>query len=96
LNKLDDLPKEKYNLFELVSSINHLTKDDPPAQLLYATNFDAPIKNQGVGIHHPKFGQALKNRMDKLGIECQLQARVRAADGAELTFGFIKKHFERK
>ena len=70
--------KEKYKLFELVSPINHLTKDDPPAQLLYATNFDAPVKNQGVGIHHPKFGQVLKERMDKLGIECQLQARVRA------------------
>jgi acetyl esterase len=96
LDKLDDLPKEKYKLFELVSPINHVTKEDPPAQLLYAANFDAPIKNQGVGIHHPKFGQVLKERMDKLGIECQLQARVRAADSAELTFGFIKKHFEQK
>jgi len=96
LDKLDNLPKEKYKLFELVSPINHLTKDDPPAQLLYATNFDAPIKNQGVGIHHPKFGQVLKERMDKLGIECQLQARVRVPDSAELTFGFIKKHFDRK
>jgi acetyl esterase/lipase len=95
LDKLDDLPKEKYRLFELVSSINHLTKDDPPAQLIYASNFDAPIKNQGVGIHHPKFGQALKERMDKLGIECQVHARVRASDGAELTFAFVQKHFGR-
>jgi acetyl esterase/lipase len=96
LNKLDDLPKEKYELFELVSPINHLTKEDPPAQLLYAANLDAPVKDQGVGIHHPKFGQALKDRMDKLGIECQLQARVRTADSAALTFDFIKKHLGRK
>jgi acetyl esterase len=96
LNKLEELPKEKYKLFELVSPINHLTKDDPPAQLLYASNFDAPIKNQGIGIHHPKFGQVLKERTDKLGIECQIHARVRVTDVAELTFGFIKKHFGRK
>jgi len=96
LNKLDELPAEKYKLFELASPINHLTKDDPPAQLLYAGNADAPVKNQGVGIHHPKFGQVLKERMDKLGIECQVQARVRAPDSAELTFAFIKKQFDRK
>lgn len=93
LTKLDDLPKEKYQLFELVSPINHVTKDDPPAQLLYASNFDAPIKNQSVGIHYPKFGHALKERMDKLDVECQLKSRVRTADGDELTFDFIKQHF---
>lgn len=93
LDKLDDLSNEKYQLFELVSPINHVTKDDPPCQLLYASNFDAPIKNQSVGIHHPKFGQVLKDRMDKLGVECQLKIRARSADGDEATFAFIKKHF---
>jgi acetyl esterase/lipase len=93
LDKLDALSKEKYKLFELVSPINHLTKDDAPAQLIYGSNFDAPIKNQGVGIHHPKFGQVLKERMDKLGIECQVHARVGRAESTELTLGFIKKHF---
>jgi hypothetical protein len=93
LDKLDSLPKEKYRLFELVSPITHLTKDDAPAQLIYASNLDAPIKNQGVGIHHPKFGQVLKERMDKLGIECQVHARVNSGASAELTFAFIKKHF---
>jgi len=96
LDKLDALPKEKYKLFELVSPITHLTKDDAPAQLIYASNFDAPIKNQGVGIHHPKFGQTLKERMDKLGIECQVHARVASGASTELTFGFIKKHFGMK
>jgi hypothetical protein len=60
---------------------------------IYSYNYNAPLKNQSVGIHHPKFGQALKVRMDKLGVECDLQARVRPADGDELTFTFIKKHF---
>lgn len=93
LNKLDDLPKEKYKLFEFVSSINHLTKDDAPAQLIYASKLDTPITSQGIGIHHPKFGQALKERMDKLGIECQVHTGVGRGESAELTFGFIKKHF---
>jgi hypothetical protein len=93
LSKLDSLPGEKYKLFELVSPINHLTKGDAPAQLIYASNLGAPITSQGIGIHHPKFGQVLKERMDRLGIECQVHARVGRGDATELTFGFIKKHF---
>jgi acetyl esterase len=94
LDKLDELPNEKYELFESVSPIHHLTKDDPPVQLLYAYNLDAPVKDSGVGIHHPKFGVVLKERMDKLGVECELKARVRPADGDALTFAFIKKHLK--
>jgi acetyl esterase len=93
LNKLDDLPKEKYKLFEFVSSINHLTKDDAPAQLIYASKLDTPITSQGIGIHHPKFGQALKERMDKLGIECHVYTGVPRGESSELTFGFVKTHF---
>ena len=85
--------QEKYQLFELVSPIQHVTGDDPPAQLIYSYNVDAPIKDRGVGIHHPKFGQALKERMDKLGVECELKPRVSPADGDELTFDFVQKHF---
>lgn len=93
LNKLDDLPKEKYKLFEYVSPINHLTKDDAPAQLNYASKLDTPITSQSIGIHHPKFGQVLKDRMDKLGIECQVHTGVGRGDSTELTLGFVKKHF---
>jgi acetyl esterase/lipase len=93
LDKLDELPKAKYELFELASPINHVTKDDPPVQLLYSYNFEAPVKDRSVGIHHPKFGQLLKERMDKLGIDCELKARVQVADGDALTLGFIKKQF---
>lgn len=93
MDKLDDLPKEKYKLFDLVSPIQHVTGDDPPAQLLYAYNLDAAVKDRSVGIHHPKFGVALKERMDKLKVECDLKPRVRTADADEITFTFIKKHF---
>jgi hypothetical protein len=96
LNKLDALPKEKYKLFEFVSPINHLTKDDAPAQLIYASKLDTPIKSQGIGIHHPKFGQVLKERMDKLGIECEVHTGVGKGQGTDLTLRFIKKHFGMK
>jgi hypothetical protein len=95
LDKLDNLPKAKYKLFEFVSAINHLSKDDVPAQLVYASRMDTPITNQGVGIHHPKFGKVLKERMDKLGIECQVHTGISRGDESwtKLTFEFVKKHF---
>ncbi|MEA3209732.1 MAG: hypothetical protein QOE70_2789 [Chthoniobacter sp.] len=53
------------------SVINHLTKDDPPLFMIYSEP-DAPLSNDsapGTGIHHPKFGHLLKEKMDALGIE---------------------------
>ena len=92
LNKLDDLPREKYRLFEFVSSLNHLTKDDAPTQLIYASQLDTPITTQAIGIHHAKFGQFLKEKMDKLGIQSELHTGI-ARDGvSDLTLRFVKKH----
>lgn len=94
LNKLDDLPREKYTLFEFVSSINHLTRDDGPVQLVYASKLDTPITTQAIGIHHAKFGQALKERMDKLGVECELHTGIdRGPALSDLTLAFVRKHF---
>lgn len=95
-NNLDHLPKEKYKLFEECSPITHLTKDDVPALLIYNTTLETPITSQGIGIHHPKFGKALKEKMDALGIECQVETGVRGNEGAKLTMDFIKKHFGMK
>jgi acetyl esterase len=95
-NKLDNLPKEKYKLFEECSPITHLTKDDVPALLIYNTTMETPITNQGIGIHHPKFGKALKDKMDALGIECQVQTGVQNNEGAEMVFKFVQKHFGMK
>src|SRR5262249_14878031 len=68
LDKLDELPPEKYKLFQEVSSINYLTKDDPPVLLIYSRPLDTEITNQGIGIHHALFGKALKEKMDELGV----------------------------
>jgi acetyl esterase/lipase len=94
LSKLDELPQEKYKLFEEVSPLNHLTKDDAPALLMYASQLETKITTQGIGIHHPRFGKALQERMDKLGIECQVHTGIRRGEDAfaQLTLDFVKKH----
>ncbi|NQV27432.1 MAG: alpha/beta hydrolase fold domain-containing protein [Rhodopirellula sp.] len=93
LNKLDDLPEEKYRLFEEVSALPHLTKDDAPAALFYASKLDTPITSQGIGIHHPKFGKALKEKMDELDIECEVHTGIpRNDEWTKLTVDFVKKH----
>jgi len=95
-NNLDHLPKEKYKLFEECSPITHLTKDDAPALLIYNNTMDTPITNQGIGIHHPKFGKALKEKMDALGIECEVASGIRGTEGAKLVLDFVRKHFGMK
>lgn len=70
-----------------------LTKDDPPCLLIYNSAVDTPITSQGVGIHHPRFGQALKKKMDALGIECEVRTGRRADEGV---FEFVKRHFGMK
>ena len=54
------------------------------------------------GIHHPKFGQILKERMDELGVECVVRFRedlpdlpqdeIRIRFNRELV-EFVERHF---
>ena len=95
LDRLDDLPDEKYDLFEEVSPINHLTKDDPPAQLSYGGSLDTQVTNQSIGIHHAKFGEVLKKKMDAFGIQCDVYAGPDVLGGGEKTstIDFVKEAF---
>jgi acetyl esterase/lipase len=94
LEKLDDLPAEKYKLFEEVSPINYLSKDDPPVLLWYSRPMDAEVTDTGVGIHHPLFGKVLKEKMDELGIPCELYAGGKRVGGgtARRPIDFLKEH----
>jgi len=91
-NKLDELPEDKYKLFEECSPINHLTKDDPPAQLSYGMSMDA------ADIHSPRFGKALKEKMDALGIRCDVYVGGEVLGGGErvTTIDFVKQAFGTK
>jgi len=92
MDDLDQLPKEKYKLFEECSPITHLTKDDPPAQLIYGMNMDA------ADIHSPRFGKALKEKMAPLGIRCEVYAGAEVLGGGEKvsTIDFVKEAFGMK
>ncbi len=61
--------------FEDASPITHVAKDSPPIVMFY-TEPDEPLPadaKPGQGIHHPRFGIRLKEKMDALGIECVLR-----------------------
>jgi acetyl esterase/lipase len=97
-NQLDNLPAEKYKLFEECSPITHVTKDAPPVLLFYGNPFDAEITNQGIGIHHPLFGKALKEKMDTLKIPCEVVAAGKRLDGGTPTrpIDFLREHLGMK
>jgi len=64
-------------LFIDASPINHLTADDVPV-MLYYSQADVPLRENTPGkehIHHPAFGHLLKEKMDRLGIQCILKRR---------------------
>ncbi|MCA9144144.1 MAG: alpha/beta hydrolase fold domain-containing protein [Planctomycetaceae bacterium] len=95
LNKLDDLPDEKYRLFEEVSPLHHLTKDDVPAMLSYGGSLDQEVTNVNIGIHHARFGKVLKEKMDELGIRCIVNAggQVLGGGGSVSPIDFMKQEF---
>jgi acetyl esterase len=95
LNKLNELPEEKYRLFEEVSPIHHLTKDDVPAMLSYGGSFDQEVTNVNIGIHHARFGEALKEKMDALGIRCEVYAGNEVLGGGQRVspIEFMKQEF---
>lgn len=94
-NQLDELSPERYQLFEEVSAINHLTKDDPPVLLSYAIPLDIEITNQRIAMHHPIFGKVLKEHMDDLSIPCEVIAAGKQLNGDPPTnaIDFLKKQF---
>jgi acetyl esterase/lipase len=72
-----------FPLFEDSSPINHLTKDDPPI-LVYFNQRNDPLPPNSTGeqhIHHPKFGFALKEKADRLGVPCTVLLREDHPEG---------------
>src|SRR5699024_7853944 len=68
--------KEAYRRYEEGSPVTHLNAGDPPVLLHYTrSNTPLPPANWSTGIHHPRLGYYLKEKMDKLGIECVVKVR---------------------
>lgn len=90
LDDPDRAPPEKLRLFEEVSAMPHLTKDDPPALLTYGQPMDGKPD-----IHHPIFGKVLKEKMDALGIRCDVIVKgVPLGDSRNISaIDFLKENF---
>jgi hypothetical protein len=60
---------------------------------------DTPIADQGIGIHHPGFAKVLKEKMNALGIECEVRTGGKPRNSEEWTkpaMDFINRHFRMK
>jgi acetyl esterase len=64
--------------FVEASPINHVSRDDPPTFLFYSQPDTPPSQEvpAGPGIHHVRFGQLLKAKLDAAGVECLLRSRT--------------------
>ena len=91
-----DSPRAK-RIFEEVDFIRFASIDSPPVFLWYVT----PNLPMTPDIHHPKFGYVLKQRMDEIGVECELHVREDRAEMNEEEViawffeeqvGFLKRH----
>jgi acetyl esterase/lipase len=104
--KLYGLTKEEadtpraYKMYEEAAPITYVSKDSAPVLMFYseAKGPLPPDAKPGQGVHHIKFGEALKTKLDPLGVECI----VRHSDdykgkppGQQPTdmMNFLKRHF---
>jgi acetyl esterase/lipase len=88
----DEVDEKLDALLKDASPINHLTKDDPPVFVYHFARSNKPGN-----IHHSNFGKHLKNRMDKLGIECvhrmDTDYTSPQTESVEEMIQFLKRHF---
>lgn len=87
----DPVDDDLDGLLKDASPITHLTKDDAPIFLLQYARA-ATLGN----IHHPKFGEHLKEEADKLGVECvaKLDTDYESMSAAFADMvKFMQKHF---
>jgi acetyl esterase/lipase len=76
------------------SPITHLSKDDPPAYMVYGPN--KPVSETSppnLWVHHPIMGLKLKEAMDELGLECHVDFGKGAENkDHEKMVEFVLKH----
>jgi acetyl esterase len=79
----DEIDTERaHKLYEDGTAATHLTRDDPPVFLYYGFP-NSPITPDTPRVeraHNPVFGTYLKERIDKVGVECVLHFREDYAD----------------
>ena len=97
-------PDEHYwHLYEESSPINHVSAGAPPTFMYYSRPMKPlPVADTGEGIHNPRMGYLLKERMDKLGLVCEVhlvteyQSKPPTADMFPQMIEFFVRHFKQK
>jgi len=88
--EIDQLSEEKSRLMDEVAAITHVSADDPPVLMTYNSAPDEPVTSLRIGIHHPRFGFALKEKMDAAGVPCEVacgfEGKGEERDGLILAF----------
>jgi acetyl esterase len=69
-----DTPRVQ-KLYEEASPLTYVSSDDPPVILFYSEPNGPlpPNARPGQGIHHPRFGAALKAKFTPLGVDCTVR-----------------------
>lgn len=93
----EDLEKPRWRkVIREASAINHATADDPPMFLTYGSRLTpVPLPKTtsiNAAVHHPYFGKVLKDKLDKLGVECAFYHGGKKAP-READVKFLVKHF---
>jgi len=94
--KADEIDSPRaYELYRQAAPITYVSEDDPPALLMYSYPNKKVTKETPLGliVHHPRFGIALKEQLDKLGIECIVQYEENAVPVTPVEF--IRRQFNR-
>jgi acetyl esterase/lipase len=69
-------PADKSKLMEDLAPINLVAAGAPPVYMVYGQDRSVPASDDpGATIHHPRFGDLLKEKMDALKIECVVRAK---------------------
>ncbi len=95
-----------YKRYDHAAPITYLSKEDPPALLSYSYPNEEVTEETSLGliVHHPKFGIALKEQCDNVGIECIVQypehkggKLVRYGENTTTVTAvdFIRRHFRK-
>jgi len=89
-------PEETQKIVADISALSLISADDPPIHMSYGMSPDDPVPSdplraQGWKVHHVMFGVKLKERMDALGIEAELNYR-----GATTKYASMVEFFKAK
>ena len=94
IKSVDELATPRVKaLIREASALSFVTPDDPPMMLIYKGPLTRAPDNadRAVRMHHSRFGEALREKYEALGLECVLHYDGQPAPaGAEVAF--LKKH----